>query len=126
MYLNISAEECNPFSTAYALLGMLEARKAGLDLFSSATSSDKPIADAVTWLRDHFVGTSATQGGWNENNRSDTPIRPGLTFQVWTALLRADRYGFHSDPGFLERAAGFLETYSTAHPADFAEARGIR
>ena len=121
MYSKSKPEECNPFSTAYALFGMLEARKAGFDLFLSAASRDKAIADSVTWLREHFVGNSGTEGGWNENNGSDTPIRPGLTFQVWTALLRADRHGFHSDAKFLQRAAGFLAAYSTAHPSDFAD-----
>jgi len=121
MYLDGSPEECNAFSTAYALLGMLEAKKAGLNLFAASSQSDKAIGDSVEWLRQHFIVTANGNAGWNEDNDSKTPIRPGLTFQVWTAVLRADEAGFHAEPKFLDFAGSFLKMYSKAHPTDSAD-----
>jgi len=119
MYPDVPRDECNPFSTAYALLGMLEAKKAGLNL-STASESDKAISESVTWLCTHFIKTEKG-GGWNETNDRNTPFRPGLTFHVLTALLRADEAGFHGQQSVLKYAGEYLVSYSRVHPGEVAD-----
>jgi predicted acylesterase/phospholipase RssA len=109
MYLTDGENESNSFSTAYALMGLLEAQKAGFR-FSEGEVDDKRIVEAtITWFEKHFVEDRGNSG-WTETGRSDGEIRLGLTCQIFSILLRAESDGFSIPERLLRQIPIVLES----------------
>jgi serine/threonine protein kinase len=78
----------SPYTTALALLALLEARRAGLAWEGSAGRRDELLRAAAQWLVDAY-DAAGDPPGWHVKGLSTYRVFDGLTLQVYTLLLRA-------------------------------------
>lgn len=80
----------NSYSTALALLALLECREAGLPWLGSEETRDRYLQSTVTWLHKNFH-QDAKADGWRGTGENRYEVFDGLTLQVYATLLRARR-----------------------------------
>jgi hypothetical protein len=81
----------NPYTTALALLALLETRKAGLPWDGSAERRDQLIQVTSKWLINKFDDdVEGKDPGWHGVSESANQIYDGLTLQIYAELLRAE------------------------------------
>ncbi len=83
----------NPYTTALALLALLETRKAGLPWDGSTERRDELLKATAYWLISNFDVKARMEGkppGWHGVSESANQIFDGLTLQIYAELLRAE------------------------------------
>ena len=99
----------NPYSTTLAFLALLETRAAGLPWNGSVERRDAMIRSTAAWLVLRFDASGPVHG-WRGTPSPSDPISPGLTFQVFSELLRAEAEdGIPVPPGLLAEVPSQLE-----------------
>ncbi|HKO63169.1 MAG TPA: toll/interleukin-1 receptor domain-containing protein, partial [Pyrinomonadaceae bacterium] len=97
----------NPYTTALALLALLETRKAGLPWDGSSERRDELLNDTARWLISKFDYKARMEGkrpGWHGVSESANQIFDGLTLQIYAELLRAEtEAGIELPPEILEQ-----------------------
>ena len=78
-----------PYTTTLALLALLETRAAGLPWRGSVKARDEALAATAGWLLREF-GTTADVTGWQRTSDPAEPVSLGLSFQIYSELLRAE------------------------------------
>ena len=79
----------NPYTSILALLSLLETRAAGLPWRGSVERRDALLAKTVAWIVGAYVG-DGPHHGWRRTANASDPVSPGLTFQAFAELLRAE------------------------------------
>ncbi len=80
----------SPYSTALALLALLELKSAGLPWEGSVEARDRMLLRTAEFLIARFEAGEGG-GGWRRTNDRSDKISAGLTLQIVAALLRAER-----------------------------------
>ena len=97
----------NPYTTALALLALLETRKAGLPWDGSTEHRDELLKRTAHWLISKFDAKARMEGkrpGWHGVSESANQIFDGLTLQIYAELLRAEaEAGIELPPEILEQ-----------------------
>jgi TIR domain-containing protein len=97
----------NPYTTALALLALLETRKAGLPWDGSTERRDQLLKATAQWLISKFDDQARAEGkppGWHGVSESANQIFDGLTLQIYAELLRAEaEAGIELPPQILEQ-----------------------
>jgi class 3 adenylate cyclase len=89
----------SPYTTALALLALLEAQAAGLPWADG--TPDELLRRTAAWLVSRF-DPKAPVPGWRGTPWVDDRVSPGLTLQVYAELLRAEALaGVRLPPGLL-------------------------
>ncbi len=84
-------DQHNPYTTALALLALLETRKAGLPWEGSTERRDQLVRATAQWLIDKFDDdVEGKAPGWHGVAESANQIYDGLTLQIYAELLRAE------------------------------------
>ena len=78
----------SPYSTALALLALIETREAGLPFDGSVERRDALLAAAANYLVTTYLPDAATPG-WRRTEDPHDVVSPGLTLQIYGLLLRA-------------------------------------
>jgi len=79
----------SPYSTALALLALLECRAAGQPWQGDAARLDALIVGTATFLARTFESGTAPMG-WRRTSEASDKISAGLTLQILATLLRAE------------------------------------
>jgi hypothetical protein len=79
----------NTYTTALALLALLELRQAGLGWEGSAEHRDELLKQTAAWLIKSYVHDSDPPG-WRAGSETTYEILDGLTLQIYSELLRAE------------------------------------
>ena len=79
----------SPYSTALALLALLEVRAAGLPWQGSIEKRDALLASTAQFLANLFEEKEQKKG-WRRTAAKAEPISEGLTLQIYAELLRAE------------------------------------
>jgi|GEM_PF-2430984 len=93
----------NTYTTALALLALLETRHAGLGWEGSTQRRDELLAATAGWLAAQFH-SSGNSSGWHYGTDASDVVLEGLTLQIYGELLRADiEAGIPVPPRILEQ-----------------------
>ena len=79
----------NVYSTAIALLSLLELRRAGLGWNGSTEERDALLRGTAEWLMREY-SRNVYPPGWEEGDDSVNPTIDGMTLQIYAELLRAE------------------------------------
>jgi hypothetical protein len=79
----------NVYTTALALLALLETRKANLPWDGSVEKRDQLLKATAQWLADQY-DDKASPAGWHAKSETHTAAIDGLTLQIYGELLRAE------------------------------------
>lgn len=79
----------NVYTTALALLALLETRKANLPWEGSVEKRDQLLKATAQWLADEY-DDKASPAGWHAKSETHTAAIDGLTLQIYGELLRAE------------------------------------
>ncbi|HEX8844618.1 MAG TPA: toll/interleukin-1 receptor domain-containing protein [Pyrinomonadaceae bacterium] len=79
----------NIYSSALALLALLETRSAGLPWEGSVERRDQLLRDTAQWLIDQY-DAQASPPGWHSTSESTYGTMDGITLQIYSELLRAE------------------------------------
>lgn len=79
----------NVYTTALALLALLETRKANLPWEGSVERRDQLLKATAQWLADQY-DDKASPPGWRAASETGTATVDGLTLQIYGELLRAE------------------------------------
>jgi hypothetical protein len=77
------------YTTALALLGLLEMRQAGLDWEGDRSQLDHLLQGATHWLSVQFEDQGDLPG-WRAGDEKGEPPLEGLTLQIFSELLRSE------------------------------------
>jgi len=81
----------SPYSSALALLALLEVQSSGLPWGSGGVERrDALIRSTAAWLQTQFVA-KGPMPGWRGTPFVDDRVSPGLTLQIYAELLRAEQ-----------------------------------
>lgn len=84
-------QQHNPYTTALALLALLEARRAGQPWEGSTERRDQLINLTAQWLINEYDADVRDRlPGWHGVSESANQIFDGLTLQIYAELLRAE------------------------------------
>lgn len=126
---NIYARQVRPelhciYSTALALLAVLELRDAGILWRSSAERRDEILIATARYLIEAFNSRSSPPGWHFSSDPIEGPVLDGLTLQIYATLLRAEaEVGLAISRPILESFQRHLSSLAT-RPIDFPESRG--
>ena len=99
----------NVYTTALALLALLEARKANLTWDGSFETRDQLLVNAAQWLGDRYDADSPEPGWRHAASETSEDTVDGLTLQIYGELLRAEaEAGFVIPPKILEQMPDYL------------------
>ena len=99
----------NVYTTALALLALLEARKANLTWDGSFETRDQLLLNAAQWLSDRYDADSPEPGWRHAASETSENTVDGLTLQIYGELLRAEvEAGFVIPPKILEQMPDYL------------------
>jgi hypothetical protein len=99
----------NVYTTALALLALLEARKANLSWDGSFETRDQLLLNAARWLADRYDAESPEPGWRHAASETSENTVDGLTLQIYGELLRAEaEAGFVIPPKILEQMPAYL------------------
>lgn len=99
----------NVYTTALALLALLEARKANLMWDGSVETRDQLLMKAARWLADRYDAESPEPGWRHAASETSENTVDGLTLQIYGELLRAEaEAGFLIPPKILEQMPDYL------------------
>lgn len=99
----------NVYTTALALLALLEARKANLPWDGSFETRDKLLLNAANWLAGRYDAESPEPGWRHAASETSENTVDGLTLQIYGELLRAEaEAGFVIPPKILEQMPDYL------------------
>ena len=99
----------NVYTTALALLALLEARKANLTWDASFETRDQLLLNAARWLADRYDSQSPEPGWRHAASETSEDTVDGLTLQIYGELLRAEaEAGFVIPPKILEQMPNYL------------------
>jgi len=93
------------YSTAMALMALLEARRARLPWSGSVERRDELIRASFDWLVRNFQ-TTADPPGWQAGTSSLGESADGLTLQIYGRLLDAEREAGLHIPDLIDREIG--------------------
>lgn len=79
----------NTYTTALALLALLEMRAAGVGWEGSTEHRDALLNDTAAWLIENYEGDSDPPG-WKASGETTNEALDGLTLQIYSELLRAE------------------------------------
>ena len=79
----------NVYTTALALLALLETRSAGLPWEGSIERRDQLLKETAQWLIETY-DDKATPPGWRATSETTYEILDGITLQIFSELLRAE------------------------------------
>ncbi|HEX8137971.1 MAG TPA: toll/interleukin-1 receptor domain-containing protein [Pyrinomonadaceae bacterium] len=83
----------NTYTTALALLALLETRQAGLPWDGSTERRDALLRDTAGWLMDpdnRQYDFKSDPPGWRASGETTNEVIDGLTLQIFSELLRAE------------------------------------
>ena len=130
---NLVPQQDNPaqhstYTTALALLALLEVRSAGLGWHGDKASLETMIKTTAAWLTKHFDDRPDMRGWRLDINEADTSasgvIADGLTLQIYSALLRAeDEAGIAVAPAILRAIPLHVDRLAT-RPIDYPTGLG--
>jgi hypothetical protein len=99
----------NVYTTALALLALLEARKANLAWDGSFETRDQLLMNAARWLAERYDAESPEPGWRHAASETSENTVDGLTLQIYGELLRAEaEAGFVIPPKILEQMPDYL------------------
>jgi MTH538 TIR-like domain (DUF1863) len=100
----------NIYTTALALLALLETRAAGLSWDGSTEQRDAMLNKTARWLMDRDqYDSEANPPGWRSTSESTYEILDGLTLQIYSELLRAEaEAGVELSPKIIEQMPRYL------------------
>jgi hypothetical protein len=99
----------NVYTTALALLALLETRKANLTWDGSFETRDQLLLNAAGWLADRYDAESPEPGWRHAASETSENTVDGLTLQIYGELLRAEaEAGFVIPPKILEQMPDYL------------------
>jgi len=99
----------NVYTTALALLALLEARKANLAWDGSFETRDQLLLNAARWLAERYDAESPEPGWRHAASETSENTVDGLTLQIYGELLRAEvEAGFVIPPKILEQMPDYL------------------
>jgi hypothetical protein len=99
----------NVYTTALALLALLEARKANLTWDGSFETRDQLLLNAARWLGNRYDAESPEPGWRHAASETSENTVDGLTLQIYGELLRAEaEAGFVIPPKILEQMPDYL------------------
>ncbi len=99
----------NVYTTALALLALLETRKANLSWDGSFETRDQLLQSAARWLADRYDYESPEPGWRHAASETSENTVDGLTLQIFGELLRAElEAGFVIPPKILEQMPDYL------------------
>jgi hypothetical protein len=100
----------NLYTTALALLALLEARSAGLPWEGSTERRDQLLKSTAQWLIDAYDDKS-NPPGWRSTSESTYETIDGLTLQIYSELLRAEaEAGIILPPRMLNQISNYLKS----------------
>lgn len=100
----------NIYTTALALLALLETRSAGLPWEGSTERRDQLLKSTAQWLIDTYDDKS-NPPGWRSTSESTYEILDGLTLQIYAELLRAEaEAGITLPPQMLNQISVYLQS----------------
>lgn len=98
----------NTYTTALALLALLEMRAAGVGWEGSAEHRDALLGAAARWLMDNY-DPHADPPGWKAGSETTYETLDGLTLQIHSELLRAEaEAGVTLSPQIVEQMPRYL------------------
>lgn len=100
----------NTYTTALALLALLETKQAGLSWDGSTERRDALLKDTAEWLMhpDRY-DAKADPPGWRASSETTNEVIDGLTLQIYSELLRAEaEAGITLSPEILEQMPRYL------------------
>ena len=99
----------NVYTTALALLALLETRKANLPWDGSFETRDQLLLNAARWLANRYDAESPEPGWRHAVSETSENTVDGLTLQIYGELLRAEaEANFVIPPKILEQMPGYL------------------
>jgi TIR domain-containing protein len=99
----------NVYTTALALLALLEARKANLTWDGSFETRDQLLLNAARWLAGRYDAESPEPGWRHAASETSENTVDGLTLQIYGELLRAEaEAGFVIPAKILEQMPDYL------------------
>ncbi|HEV8138667.1 MAG TPA: toll/interleukin-1 receptor domain-containing protein [Pyrinomonadaceae bacterium] len=99
----------NVYTTALALLALLETRKANLAWDGSFETRDQLLMNAARWLAERYDAESPEPGWRHAASETSENTVDGLTLQIYGELLRAEaEAGFVIPPKILEQMPDYL------------------
>jgi hypothetical protein len=99
----------NVYTTALALLALLETRKANLTWDGSVEIRDHLLLNAARWLAGRYDAESPEPGWRHAASETSENTVDGLTLQIYGELLRAEtEAGFVIPPKILEQMPDYL------------------
>jgi len=99
----------NVYTTALALLALLETRKANLTWDGSVETRDQLLMNAARWLAGRYDAESPEPGWRHAASETSENTVDGLTLQIYGELLRAEtEAGFVIPPKILEQMPDYL------------------
>lgn len=106
-------DEANPYTTALALLTLLEMRRAALPWEGSTARRDELLRKTAEWLVNDYDATT-TPPGWHGTGEGAYETFDGLTLQIFSLLLRAqEETGFQVPPAILQQIPRHLAQITT-------------
>ncbi len=100
----------NIYTTALALLALLETRSAGLPWEGSTERRDQLLKATAGWLIETYDDKS-TPPGWRSTSENTYEILDGLTLQIYAELLRAEaEAGITLPPQMLTQLSDYLKS----------------
>ncbi len=99
----------NVYTTALALLALLETRRANLPWDGSAETRDQLLLSAARWLADRYDDKSPEPGWRHAASETSENTVDGLTLQIYGEMLRAEaEAGFVIPAKILEQMPDYL------------------
>jgi hypothetical protein len=100
--------EHNTYTTALALLALLEMRAAGVPWEGSIERRDALLQATAQWLMDNYEA-KADPPGWKAGSETTNEALDGLTLQIYSELLRAEaEAGVTLRPEIIEQMPRYL------------------
>jgi len=113
-----------PYSTALALLALLELKQADLPWGGSKETRDRLLRATAQWLVERYAESGGLRG-WRGTPDPSDPVSPGLSIQIASELLRAESIAGFPLPEYvkveLPATLGSLAERTTEAPPDAGE-----